>query len=65
MTGTIINTPEGIKKVRELALLSALYLETKGMTKRSPSAYSMIKKEFKLKGSKVKVLAQYKRLLGV
>ena len=45
------------------ALRGMLYLETKGMSRTGASAYSIIKRETGLKGSKVKVLAQLDQLL--
>ena len=48
----------GLKRYRLLTLRSALQLEIKGLRKRGASAYSMIKEEFNLKGSKQKVLTQ-------
>ena len=46
-------------------LASALKLETKGIypLKGSKTAYTIIKKEFDLKGSKLKVLSQFDCML--
>jgi hypothetical protein len=45
-------------------LASALKLETKGIYPiKGCSAYAQIKKEFALKGSKVKVLSQFDEML--
>ena len=52
-----------IIKFRLLALQSALKLEVLGMSKRGRSAYSIIKQEFGLKGSKTKVLEQFSRMI--
>ena len=64
----IIDTPEKIQAFRLLTLKSMLKLEIAGMTKRGPSAYSIIKKEFGFKGNKQAVLSQYidhLRALGI
>ena len=55
----IADTPEKINAFRLLALKGALKMETLGMTRRGPSAYSIVKKEFGFKGSKQKVYDQY------
>jgi len=58
------NTPEQISAYRLLMLASALKLETKGIYPiKGCSAYAQIKKEFALKGSKVKVLSQFDEML--
>ena len=58
------NTPEAISAYRLLMLASALKLETKGIYSiKGCSAYAQIKKEFALKGSKVKVLSQFDEML--
>jgi hypothetical protein len=59
------NTPEQISAYRLLMLASALKLETKGIypLKGSKTAYTIIKKEFDLKGSKLKVLSQFDCML--
>jgi hypothetical protein len=58
------NTPEAISAYRLLMLASALKLETKGIYPiKGCSAYAQIKKEFDLKGSKVKVLSQFDCML--
>ena len=59
------NTPEAISAYRLLMLASALKLETKGIypIAGSRSAYTVIKKEFNLKGSKIKVLSQFDEML--
>ncbi len=54
----IYDTPEKIDSYRLKVLRGALKLEILGMKRRGPSAYSIIKKEFGFKGSKVKVLEQ-------
>jgi hypothetical protein len=51
--------------VRLLALKYALSLEIKGLKRsQSPSAYSIIKKEFGFKGSRERVLAQYSEFVS-
>ncbi len=58
------NTPEQISAYRLLMLASALKLETKGIYPiKGCSAYAQIKKEFDLKGSKLKVLSQFDEML--
>ena len=54
----IYDTPKKIDSYRLKVLHGALKLEILGMKRRGPSAYSIIKKEFGFKGSKVKVLEQ-------
>jgi hypothetical protein len=58
----IIDTPEGIRAYRLLALRAALGLEVKGLKGRV-NAYATIKKEFNLKGSKQKVYDLYEAKL--
>jgi hypothetical protein len=58
------NTPEAISAYRLLMLASALKLETKGIYPiKGCSAYATIKKEFALKGNKLKVLSQFDEML--
>lgn len=58
------NTPEAISAYRLLMLASALKLETKGIYPiKGCSAYAQIKKEFALKGNKLKVLSQFDCML--
>lgn len=58
------DTPELINGYRLLVLASRLKLETKGLkVSRGPSAYSIIKAEFGLRGTKEKVLQQFNQLL--
>lgn len=57
-------TGEDIKNYRALVLLSALRLEVKGMKRRGPSVYSVVKREFNLKGSKLSVLNQLESILS-
>jgi len=58
----VIDTPEGIRAYRLLALRAALGLEVKGLKGRV-NAYATIKKEFGLKGTKAKVYALYEAKL--
>jgi len=60
---TVIDTPEGIGNFRMCALKGALKLECLGMGRRGPSAYSICKREFGLKGSKQKVLEQMEAMV--
>jgi len=50
------DSPEEIALFRVRTLMSALKLETLGMSRRGRSVYALAKEEFKLKGSKQKVL---------
>lgn len=58
----VIDTPDGIRAYRLLALRAALGLEIKGLKGRV-NAYATIKKEFNLKGSKQKVYDLYEAKL--
>ena len=51
-------TGDNIQAYRAKVLLGALELEIRGMHRRGPSAYSIIKREYNLKGSKVSVMHQ-------
>lgn len=63
--GGYVVTGDSIPTYRLLTLRTALKMETKGLRVSShrPSAYSIIKKEFGLKGSKAKVLAAFESML--
>lgn len=53
-----------IIKYRLKVLLSGLRLEMKGMSMtRGRTCYSIIKKEFGLKGNRQKVLAQFEKII--
>jgi len=54
---------EEIALFRMKALRSALKLEILGMKRRGRSAYSIVKEEFRFKGSKQKVLQQLENAL--
>ena len=62
--GDTLDTPAQLAEFRVHALRSALWLETKGMKRRGPSAYSIVKREFGFKGNKVRVLAQLDALIA-
>jgi hypothetical protein len=62
-THTLIDTPEKIQAYRLLTLKAMLKLEILGMHKSGKSAYSIVKKEFNLKGSKQSVFDQYAEIL--
>lgn len=55
---TVIDTPEGIAFAQMVARRGALRLEVLGMKRRGQSAYSIIKQEYGLKGSRQAVLDQ-------
>ncbi len=60
----ILDTPEAIQAYRLLVLRSGLKLEIKGIRmSRGKSVYGIIKQEFKLKGSRDSVLAQFEEIL--
>ena len=58
LTGTQID------RARVYVLFCALSLEIKGLKRNGPSAYSIIKKEFDLKGSRESVLTQLQELMA-
>ena len=58
MNATVL-TGDTITAYRQKVLLSALKLECMGMKRNGPSVYSIVKREFNLKGSKAKVLEQF------
>jgi hypothetical protein len=58
MEATVL-TGHAITVYRQKILLSALKLECMGMKRNGPSVYSIVKREYNLKGSKDKVLAQF------
>ena len=57
-------TGADIPAFRLKVLASALSLEIKGLKRNGPSAYSVIKKEFNLKGSRESVLTQLQELMA-
>tara|TARA_R100001244_G_scaffold132132_1_gene107234 strand:+ start:1431 stop:1640 length:210 start_codon:yes stop_codon:yes gene_type:complete len=54
----VLDTPQAIDGFRTRMLRSALKLEVLGMKRKGPSVYSIIKNEFRFKGSKQRVLDQ-------
>ena len=59
----IIDKPEDIDLYSIMTKRSALVLEMRGMKRRGRSAYSLIKEEFGLKGSKQKVFEQLTEII--
>jgi hypothetical protein len=57
-------TGEAITTYRLKVLASALKLECMGMQRRGPSAYSLVKRELNLKGSKQSVLNQLESMIA-
>ena len=61
----MLNTPDQIHQFRRLMLLRGLKLEAEGFqVKRPPSCYTVVKKEFGLKGNKAKVLEQFTKIVN-
>jgi len=61
----MLNTRDQIHQFRRLTLLKGLQLEAEGFqVKRPPSCYSVIRKEFGLKGNKAKVLEQFTKIVN-
>jgi len=58
----VVLTGKQISVARMLVLKAALKLECLGMKRRGRSAYSIVKEEFFLKGSKASVFEQFTRL---
>ena len=63
MTAAIL-TGAQIQAHRAKVLLSALKLECMGMRRNGPSAYSIVKKEYNLKGNKQAVYNQLAAILA-
>ena len=61
----VLDTPEKQELARLIALRSAMKMEVQGfrMTNKAPTAYSILKKEYGMKGNKQKVLDQVSDLL--
>ena len=56
---TVLTTPAQIDAARLLALRAMLKLEVLGMSRsKSPTAYSILKKEYGCKGTREKVLEE-------
>jgi hypothetical protein len=60
----MILEPNQIETFRLLTLLQMLKLELRGMSRSGRSAYTIIKKETGLKGSRQRVYEQFAALLG-
>jgi hypothetical protein len=61
----MLNTRDQIHQFRRLTLLKGLQLEAEGFqVKRPPSCYTVVKKEFGLKGNKAKVLEQFTKIVN-
>ena len=60
---TVLDTAEQIAQFRLNTLHKMLKLEILGMTRRGQSAYSIVKQETGLKGSKQKVYDQLTEIL--
>lgn len=50
--------------VRLMTLRQALILEVKGMRRNGPSALSIVKKEFHLKGNRLTVLKKFEGIIA-
>ena len=59
----VITGKENIERYRLMVLLSALKLEALGLKRRGPSVYSIIRREFNLKGSRQSVYDQFKLIV--
>lgn len=57
-------TGEAINYYRAKVLLSALKLECLGMKRNGPSVYSIVKREYSLKGNKQSVYDQLQFILA-
>jgi hypothetical protein len=57
-------TDSQITDYRAKVLLFALSLECKGMRRNGPSAYSIVKREYNLKGNKQSVYSQLSAILA-
>jgi hypothetical protein len=57
-------TGQDITDYRARVLLSALKLECLGMKRNGPSVYSIVKRDYNLKGNKQSVYDQLKSILG-
>jgi hypothetical protein len=60
----ILTTKKQIDAYRARVLLSALKLECSGMKRNGPSAYSIVKKEYDLKGNRESVYNQLSSILA-
>jgi len=57
-------TGESITNYRAIVLLNALRLECKGIKRRGPSVYSIIKSEYNLTGNRLSVLNQLELIIN-
>ncbi len=53
-----------VSVLRLSVLLSALRLECMGMRRNGPSAFSIVKREFRLHGSRKLILAQFEAIVA-
>jgi hypothetical protein len=61
---TSITDPDHIKHFRQLTLLKGLKLELAGLKlSRGPSCYSIIKREFGLRGNRQSVYNQFSKMI--
>jgi hypothetical protein len=58
----VFDTPQGVAYFRLCARIAALKLETRGMTRRGRSAYSICKEVYGLRGTRERVLTQLEEL---
>lgn len=63
-TMATVLTGDAITRHRLKVLACALRLECKGMKRNGPSAYSIIKREYNLKGNKESVLKQFESMIA-
>tara|TARA_R100000458_G_C8256865_1_gene232861 strand:- start:418 stop:636 length:219 start_codon:yes stop_codon:yes gene_type:complete len=65
MSITVLDTPQKQELAKLIVLRGAMRMEVKGfrMTNKSPTAYSILKKEYGMKGNKQKVLEQLNEIL--
>jgi hypothetical protein len=61
--GFILDKPEQISAYRLLTMYHGLKAEVKGFRMTRINVFALVKREFGLKGTKVKVLAEFKALL--
>lgn len=59
----VLDTPARIERYRLMTLRCGLRLEVLGITKTRPTCYTIIKKEFRLKGNKKRVYEQFDKIL--
>ena len=61
--GFILDQPHQISAYRLITMYHGLRAEVKGFRMTRINVFALVKKEFGLKGTKVKVLAEFKSLL--